>query len=115
MWTDGFHFLRARPHPTDPEKCLFDHFWYASQPNKETAPVRTTKGILDRSQYAEREFFNYGEESMGQTIDQDGAIFVLQQQGLRSRGFKGAYYSNQESRVHRFHELIDDYFNGGKS
>lgn len=115
VWTDGFHFLRARPHPTDPEKCLFDHFWYASQPNKETAPVRTTKGILDRSQYAEREFFNYGEESMGQTIDQDGAIFVLQQQGLRSRGFKGAYYSNQESRVHRFHELIDDYFNGGKS
>ena len=25
LWADGFHFLRARPHPTDPEKCVFDN------------------------------------------------------------------------------------------
>ena len=30
LWADGFHFLRARPHPTDPEQCLFDNWWYAS-------------------------------------------------------------------------------------
>ena len=114
LWTDGFHFLRARPHPTDPEQSLFDHFWYASQPEKETSPVRTTKGIVERNKFAERQFFNYGEETMGQTIDQDTAIFILQQKGLRSRGFDRAYYANQESRVHRFHELIEDYFKGVK-
>ena len=30
LWSDGFHFLRARPHPEDPQQCLFDNWWYAS-------------------------------------------------------------------------------------
>ena len=46
LWSDGFHFLRARPHPTDPEQCIFDNWWYASQPEGETAPVRTTVRIV---------------------------------------------------------------------
>ena len=49
---------------------------------------------------------------MGRTIDQDMAIFVEQQLGLRCRGYEGAYLSGQESRVRRYHELIDDYIAG---
>jgi len=37
---------------------------------------------------------------------------VQQQKGFRSRGFKGVYLSNQENRVRRYHELIDDYIEG---
>ena len=112
LWADGFHFLRARPHPTDPEQCIFDNWWYASQPEGETAPVRTTAGIVERTHECEHETFKLGERSMGRTIDQDLAIFPSQQLGFRSRGYKRAYLAGQESRVGRFHELIDDYIEG---
>ena len=48
IWADGFHFLRARPHPTDPERCVFDNWWYASQPEGETELVSTMIGPVDR-------------------------------------------------------------------
>lgn len=112
LWSDGFHFLRARPHPTDPEQCIFDNWWYASQPEGETAPIRTTAGIVERNVEVEHEIFEVGEKSMGRTIDQDCEIFPLQQAGFRSRGYKGAYLAAQESRVRRYHELIDDYIEG---
>ena len=112
VWADGFHFLRARPHPTDPEQCIFDNWWYASQPGSETAPVSTMVGMVDRDADVEHKVFEVGEESMGMTIDQDIAVFTQQQKGFRSRGFKGVYLSNQEGRVRRYHELIDDYIEG---
>ncbi len=112
LWCDGFHFLRARPHPTDAQQCVFDNWWYASQPEGETAPVRTTARIVDRDTEVEHEFFTYGEKSMGRTIDQDMEVFSIQQLGFRSRGYKGAYLAGQENRVRRYHELIDDYIEG---
>jgi len=112
IWADGFHFLRARPHPTDPEQCIFDNWWYASQPHSETAPVDTMTGSVERDAEVEHEVFSVGEQSMGKTIDEDIAVFTRQQTGFRSRGFKGVYLSKQESRVRRYHELIDDYIEG---
>ena len=111
LWADGFHFLRARPHATDPEKCVFDNWWYASNPKNETSPIRSTVGIHERGNFAiEPDIFNHGEKSLGQTIDQDAVVFIFQQYGLRSRGFNGAYFAGQEKRVHRFHEMIESYF-----
>jgi phenylpropionate dioxygenase-like ring-hydroxylating dioxygenase large terminal subunit len=112
LWVDGFHFLRARPHPTDPEQCLFDNWWYAPDPEGATGPVRTTAGMVDRDKPDEHEVFAAGEQTMGLTIDQDMSIFPAQQAGMRSRGYKGSYLAGQESRVARLHELIDDYIEG---
>lgn len=115
IWADGFHFLRARPHPTDPEQCIFDNWWYCSQPEGETAPVSTMMGLIDRDAEPEHQVFDLGEQSMGKTIDEDIQVFVRQQRGFRSRGYKGVYLSKQESRVRRYHELIDDYIEGRRS
>jgi hypothetical protein len=49
---------------------------------------------------------------MGKTIDEDVAVFVRQQKAFRSRGYQGVYLANQESRIRRYHELIDDYIEG---
>ena len=114
LWSDGFHFLRARPHPTDPEQCIFDNWWYASQPEGETAPIRTTAGIVERDAEIEHEVFKSGDKSMGRTIDQDIEIFSLQQAGFRSRGYEGAYLADQESRVSRYHDLVDEHIENGK-
>jgi len=112
LWSDGFHFLRARPHATDPQQCVFDNWWYASQPPGLNTPIRTTVGIVGPDHVAQHEVFELGEKSMGRTIDQDIEIFPLQQAGFRSRGYRGAILAGQESRVSRYHEVIDDYIEG---
>lgn len=111
-WADGFHFLRAIPHPTDPTKCVFDNWWYASQPAGETAPVFTAGGPVDRDAEVDLDVFDYGEKSLGFAIDQDMGVTAGQQLGFRSRGFNGVYLSGQERRIRRYHEIIDDYIEG---
>jgi hypothetical protein len=112
LWVDGFHFLRARPHPTDPEQCVFDNWWYAPDPEGVTEPVRTTAGLVERDALVDHEFFMPGEKSMGLTIDQDMSIFPAQQLAMHSRAYTGSYLSGQESRTMRLHELVDDYISG---
>ncbi len=114
LWSDGFHFLRARPHRSDPEQCLFDNWWYASPASIAAGPDANERGMgtqLDGNE-APLRMLNFGEDSIGPAIEQDVAVFVTQQRGFRSRGFKGVYLSNQEKRISRYHELIDDYIEG---
>jgi len=108
LWSDGFHFLRARPHPSDPQQCLFDNFWYAS-PASLDAGVERNHG---EQQEVERTLLEYGKDNIGPGIEDDVRVFVTQQRGMRSRGFESAYFANQEKRIQRYHEMIDDYIEG---
>lgn len=112
IWSDGFHFLRARPHYKDPEQCLFDNWWYASPASlNETAlqPSANTGETTPDMAEAEVNMLTYPEDSIGPAIQDDVDVFVTQQRGFRSRGFKGVYLAKQETRIRRLHELIDDY------
>lgn len=118
LWADGFHFLRARPHPDDPGQCLFDNWWYSSPASLE-APMTNRAGMegsLDGANpdtgEVDVKLLSYPEDSIGPAIEEDVAVFVTQQRGFRSRGFKGVYLANQEKRIRRYHELIDDYIEG---
>ena len=111
VWADGFHFLRARPHRSDPERCVFDNWWYASPAADEAAQPTGTLGTGLNAD-VEKTWLKYPEDSVGPGIEDDVSVFVTQQRGFRSRGFKGVYLSNQESRIRRLHELIDDYIEG---
>lgn len=113
LWSDGFHFLRARPHPTDPEHCLFDNWWYAS-PAALAAPAEADLRGMSRSDHgsegeASLRMLVHGEASIGPAIEEDVAVFVTQQRGFRSRGFRGVHLSGQEKRIRRLHELIDQW------
>ena len=116
LWADGFHFLRARPHPSDPEQCLFDNWWYASpasiQAELDDGMSATDSLIGDGQGDAPVKWLNLEEESIGPAIEDDVAVLVTQQRGVRSRGFTGAYLSGQEKRISRYHERIDDYIAG---
>lgn len=109
---DGFHFLRSRPHPTDPERCVFDNWYYAIEPVGVTAPVMTPAGPIGRGASVTPTVLDYGERSVGIAMDQDLSIVTGQQLGFRSRGYRGAYLSGQEARVRRYHEVIDEYLEG---
>lgn len=113
LWSDGFHFLRARPHREDPEQCLFDNWWYASPASVAEGPESTDRmrGSHTDGEAPVQEL-TFGKDSIGPAIEEDVDVFVTQQRGFRSRGFTGVYLSNQETRIRRYHELIDDYIEG---
>jgi phenylpropionate dioxygenase-like ring-hydroxylating dioxygenase large terminal subunit len=111
---DGFHFLRSRPHPTDPERCVFDNWFYATEPAGDVSPVMTPAGPVPRGSPLPHEVVEYGAKSIGYAMDQDLSITTGQQLGFRSRGFTGVYLAGQEARVRRYHEVIDEYLSGSR-
>jgi hypothetical protein len=51
---------------------------------------------------------------LGEVLDQDSDLLPVVQKGLRSRGFRGPLWSEQEQRVRHFHRELDRYVNGEK-
>lgn len=112
---DGVHFFRTEPDPFDPEWCTFD-YWYMVPPVQGQPDVATLYGVRPRRE-CEHETAEYGkgdpsEHHLGNFIDQDLSVAVAQQQGFHSQGYEDAYLSGQESRVRRFHEVLNDYIAG---
>lgn len=109
-FADGMLFLRALPHPTDPEKCTFDSWFYATGSEDFFTKMLTEAGKVTGKtrEPAEREWRNFGEGSLGITLDGDSGIMEAQQRGMHSRGYKGAELSRQERRVGHYHDRIDE-------
>ena len=110
MKPDGNIFLRARPHPTDPEKCLFD-MWFLNWFPKGTEKywshnLRKWQDINENIPHITGKF---GEVELGPTIHSDAMVWQGCQQALHSRGYHGEYLAWQERRVRYFHEVIDRY------
>lgn len=94
----GFWLFRHRPHPTDPNKMLFDFQdylrWPASLGPRERPPHRTN---VD------------GGTSLGVVLDQDLHNLPRVQAGMRSRAFTGLLLNSQERRIRHFHRTLDEY------
>ena len=114
---DSFLVWRWEPHPTDPEKCFFDQWTMAY-------PVEGMEGFVNRTarttmelKEAELDFRVYGDGSSvqdlsDQVVFQDWKLTQGQRIGWRSRGYQEPYFAAQETRVHRFHEVLNDYLAG---
>jgi phenylpropionate dioxygenase-like ring-hydroxylating dioxygenase large terminal subunit len=113
--TDDYHYLifpnitfnthcnsvmifRQRPHESDPNKMYYDLQNYALIPEGEAWPERP-----------EHRQFAYGEESIGEVLDQDASNLSMVQQGMNSTGFRGLWIGDQELRIRHFHKTLDDY------
>ena len=105
---DGCIWLRADPHPTDPERCLFDMWYFTWFPEGVDRYYAYSMGQeVDRTTPVPHQRGVVGEISCGPGIDQDVSIWSEQQKGLRSRGYKGGHLAGQEARVRFFHDTID--------
>ena len=102
--------LRPRPHPTDPEKCLFD-FWTLARfpPGSNELRWEHIGLTIKRTDAIPHQHFKLGERSIEPGIDQDMSIVASMQQGVRSRGFDGMYLCRQERRIQFLHENLDRY------
>jgi phenylpropionate dioxygenase-like ring-hydroxylating dioxygenase large terminal subunit len=109
----GASLQRCEPHPTDPNRSIYEHWHMTIKPLKD-GMVSSPDGWVPFKQ-AERDEFPYGTKSVGFTADQDLAVATGQQLGFQSRGFKGAYLSGQENRIQQFHNGIDRYIAEGKA
>jgi phenylpropionate dioxygenase-like ring-hydroxylating dioxygenase large terminal subunit len=112
---EGVHFFRTEPHPTDPEKCTFD-YWFLAPRVEGAAEVATIVGMRPLEE-AEHEIIPYGSgtpipDMADSFLIQDLSVAVGQQKGFHSRGYTDAHLSGQESRVRRFHEVLNDYLEG---
>lgn len=106
MWPDGVQLLRSEPHPTDPERCIFDH-WFMAHPIEGSDTVIGPMGPTP-FEHVDREIVVFGEKSLGDVADQDMSVAIGQQQGLHSRGYTGGLLTDQEKRVQAFHEQLND-------
>jgi phenylpropionate dioxygenase-like ring-hydroxylating dioxygenase large terminal subunit len=105
---DGCIWLRADPHPTDPERCYFDMWYFTWFPEGVDRYYAYSMGQeVDRTVPVPHQRGVVGELSCGPGIDQDVSIWSEQQKGLRSRGYKGGHLAGQEARVRFFHDTID--------
>ncbi len=109
---DGVLLQRMRPHPTDPNQCTFDHWYYAFVGAAADGVLAAQTNIRVDGLESEHDIFDYGTKPMGIIPDQDGSVALGQQLGLRSRGYRGAYPAGQEERISAFHQLIDEYIAG---
>ena len=113
MKPDGCIFLRPNPHPTDPERCLFDVWYFTLFPEGvDEYPARSMADKVHRDDVVPHQHGKLGEIFLGGGIDEDASVFVSQQRGLRSRAYQGAYLSHQERRVQYSHQVLDEYLAG---
>jgi phenylpropionate dioxygenase-like ring-hydroxylating dioxygenase large terminal subunit len=115
---EGAFLMRFMPHPTDPEKFYYDTmtlFRPAEDPNY-TAPA--WMGIPEGTDLSgdirpEIERTAIGEPpNLGLVLDQDSDLLPIVQQGIRSRGFEGPLWGEQEQRLRHFHTELDAYIAG---
>jgi phenylpropionate dioxygenase-like ring-hydroxylating dioxygenase large terminal subunit len=114
--------MRPRPHPSDPDKCLFDKWTLRIDVPADAARGLSLVGDPNAPPAAaderpEREVFTRedvlaGRRSMTITIDQDIHYLNDMQAGMRSRGFTSAWLNEDESRVQHFHDWLDQWLEG---
>ena len=106
-----FSLQRCEPHPTDPNRSIYEH-WHMALKANDADLVPGPEGMVPFRE-VEKRLVKFGEETLSEVADQDLERASGQQLGFQSRGFKGAYLSGQENRVQQFHNFIDRYLRSG--
>jgi phenylpropionate dioxygenase-like ring-hydroxylating dioxygenase large terminal subunit len=116
---EGALMQRFRPHPSDPEKMIYDVTVLIHPIHDPAIKIPGYMGVDEGADLTgairpERRYLTHGDGGVGPVLEQDGVMIPIVQKGMRSRGFKGARLSEQEQRVRHFHAEIDRYLAGEK-
>ncbi len=87
----------SRPHPTDPNRMLYDLMNFAHLP--EDQPYQLPDHVT----------YSHGQISLGLVLDQDAHNLPHVQDGMNSRAFGGLILGRQELRIRHFHKVLMDY------
>lgn len=118
--TEELWVMRARPHPTDPNKCFWDKFTFRMDPSEDAAreanisfnpedrDVRTGEERVEHEDFTQEDVIA-GKYTMTITVDQDVHLLRDIQAGMHSRGFDACWLNDDEGRVQHFHDWVDYY------
>jgi phenylpropionate dioxygenase-like ring-hydroxylating dioxygenase large terminal subunit len=95
---DDLMLFRNRPHPTDPNKMLFDIWMFELVPAGEERPK------LPKHDFREEG----SSRSLGLVIDQDASNLASVQAGMNSAAYPGLWLSAQELRIRHFHKTVGE-------
>ncbi|MEM7100245.1 MAG: aromatic ring-hydroxylating dioxygenase subunit alpha [Pseudomonadota bacterium] len=114
---DDALITRARPHPTDPNLCLWDKFTFHRQPDPKVAEAA---GVIfephdaedvkpiprpEHDQFTQEDIIE-GRKTMTITIDQDIHLIRDVQAGMHSRGFSHQTLCDDEIRIQHYHDWL---------
>ncbi len=97
-----FWLFRHRPHPTDPERMLWDFQQFVRVRPGQAAPPRPPHENYVIGDGHEARFPHIA-------LAQDEAQAEELQCGMRSAGFRGLYLAHQERRIRYFHRVLEEY------
>ena len=120
LHAEGAFLMRFIPHATDPERFFYNTMtlWRPGDDPSYTVPA--WMGLPEGADVSgetrpEIERTGIGESpDLGQVLDQDSELLPTVQAGIRSRGFSGPLWSEQEQRLRHFHKELDRYLSGEK-
>jgi len=92
-----------RPHPSDPNKMLFDFLSLVNAPGQELPRPEKQRFSTARGDTLA------GECEGGELLDEDLYNLPRIQAGLRSRAFEGLHLGTQEVRIRHFHKTLMGY------
>ena len=98
--------FRHRPHPTDPQKMLFD-FW-----NLLRAPAADVPRPVHQHHVLTDDLALEPVGGGGELMAQDFYNLPRIQRGMNSSGFEGLHLGDQEIRIRHFHRTLDGYLEG---
>lgn len=117
---EAVFLMRFLPHATDPERFYYDTITLFRPAEDPSYTVPAWMGLpegLDTSGETrpDTEHVPLGEPpGLGMVLDQDSELLPVVQKGIRSRGFRGPLWCEQEARLRHFHRELDRYINGEK-
>ena len=96
--------FRHRPHPTDPQRMIFD-FWNLVRGGNQQLP----RG--EHAEYVATPDFSLAESGLpgGELLDEDLFNLPRVQKGMNSKAFTGLHLGDQEIRIRHFHHTLDQY------
>ena len=117
---EGAFLMRFMPHPSDPEKFYYDTMTLIHPVDDPDYSVPGWMGLPEGTDTSgdfrpDTEYTAIGDPpNLGQVLDQDSELLPVVQRGIRSRGFAGAIWGEQEQRLRHFHKELNRYLDDEK-
>ena len=110
---EALFLMRFLPHETDPEKFYYDTMTLllpADDP--EYCPpgwmgLPENTDVSGQTRPDTEHYLVHEDAGLGMVLSQDAAFLPIVQKGMRSRGFKGQLWGEQEQRLRHFHVELE--------
>jgi phenylpropionate dioxygenase-like ring-hydroxylating dioxygenase large terminal subunit len=110
---EAVFLMRFLPHPTDPERFYYETMTLILPVDDPDYSPPAWMGLPEGTDFSGRQrpaTENYTLEedaNLGLVLSQDAAFLPVVQQGMRSRGFRGQLWGEQEQRLRHFHVELE--------